>query len=178
MPHKSLRIIGLTGPIASGKDEAAKILKKRGAVIIDADRLAHALYSPEIDRKKLARIVFSDKKKLRELNRIIHPHLKKAVILAIRHATRDTRQATVVVNAAVLKEIGLIPYVDEVWVVTASREKRLKRLLKKGIALADAKKRMNSQLSLADYIKIADIVIKNEGTIKQLRAKVQAHIKF
>lgn len=192
------KIIGLTGPIAAGKDEVAKILAKRGAHIIDADQVAHHLYSysspvwqelvktfgskilmrgGKINRRKLGEIVFADRKKLKLLNHIVHPYLKEAIIHNVeRRASNEDRR--IVINAAVLKEIGLVDYVDEVWVVIASKENRLKRLIKSGVSKTEALKRINAQASQKDYLKVADVVIKNDGTLKQLNAKVQAHLQI
>ena len=169
-----VKIIGLTGPIGSGKNEAAKILYKEGAFIIDVDKVAYTLYGPQlrvwgqlvkafgskilnqgggINRKKLGEIVFSDKRKLRELDRIVHPRLKEAIIQIAEEARqkakgkRQEAEGIIVINAAVLKEIGLIDYVDEVWVVLASAEKRLKRLVRAGFSKEEARRRVESQAS-------------------------------
>jgi dephospho-CoA kinase len=195
-------IIGLTGPIGAGKDEVAKILRRRGAYMVDADEVAHTLYETQspvwhglikccgskilnrggkINRKKLGEIVFSDRRKLQELDRIVHPHLKEAIIQKVEKL-KDLDELgrvvegreLIVINAAVMKEIGLVDYVDEVWVVTASKGTRLKRLMKMGLSKAEAMRRMNAQMPQKDYLKLADVVIKNEGTLKQLNAKVQA----
>lgn len=185
-------IIGLTGPIASGKNEAAKILKRRGAIIIDADKLAHTLYEPQtpvwrevvktfgskillrggkINRKKLGEMVFGDRKKLAELNKIIHPHLRAEIK---RKIANDSQ--LVIINAAIPSLFdGLV---DATWVVIAPTQKRLSRLVKAGFSKADALKRMRSQLSSGGYKKIADVVIRNDGNLKQLHAKVQAHLQF
>jgi len=199
------KIIGLTGPIGAGKDEVAKILAKCGAYIIDADQIAHQLYSypspvwqelvktfgskilmrgGKINRRKLGEIVFLDKKSLKKINEIVHPYLKEAIIqnvehLACRQAGRTSNvDRRIVINAAVLKEIGLVDQVDEVWVVLASKEKRMKRLLKSGLSKEEAVRRINAQASQKDYLKVADVVIKNDGTLKQLNAKVQAHLQI
>ncbi|OGC23382.1 dephospho-CoA kinase [candidate division WOR-1 bacterium RIFOXYB2_FULL_42_35] len=193
-PKSKTKIIGLTGPIGAGKDVVAKLLAKQGAYIIDADKLAHSLYPPqstvwrsivkefgsrilkrggEINRRKLAEIVFSNKHKLQTLNKIVHPALKEKIRAILKEqGTRNTELGTqIVVNAAVLKEIGLLDVVDEVCVVMASKATRLKRLLKKGLSKQVALKRINAQLPHKDYLKIADVVIKNEGTVRQLKAK-------
>ena len=197
------KIIGLTGPIAAGKDEVAKILKKHGAYIIDTDQIAHQLYSYQspvwqeivktfgskilmrggkINRKKLGEIVFADRNKLKLLNRIVHPYLKEAIIqsvepLACRQAGRTSNiDRRIVINAAVLKEIGLVDYVDEVWVVMASKENRLKRLIKSGLSKKEALKRINAQASQKDYLKMADVVVRNDGTSKQLKDQVEGAI--
>ena len=193
---QSLKVIGLTGPVGAGKDEAAKILRRRGAFVIDADEAAHTLYgrqSPawsqlvktfgsrilirggEINRKKLAEIVFSDKRKLKELDRIVHPYLKEEVIKKVESCKSLVVSCKlIVINAAVLKEIGLIDHVDEVWVVMAAKAARMKRLVRSGLSKEEAQKRIGSQASQKEYLKMADVVIRNDGTLKQLNAKVQA----
>lgn len=199
MVHEVAKIIGLTGPIGSGKNEVAKILRRHGVFVIDADTVAHTLYniqSPvwhelvrtfgskilirggKISRRKLGEIVFSDKEKLQELDRIVHPHLREAIINATEKQKNLKTEKLIVINAAVLKEIGLVDYVDEVWVVMASREKRLGRLLKMGFSKAEALARMRLQMRQKDYLKMADVVIKNDGTLRQLNAKVQTCLQI
>jgi len=191
-----MKVIGLTGPIAAGKDEAAKVLKRQGAYIIDADKLAHELYAPQtpawhelvkafgskilvrggkINRKKLGEIVFGDKRKLKELNEIVHPALKAAIVKEVEsRKSKIESSGLIVINAAVLKEIGLIDYVDEVWVVSASRATRLSRLIRSGSSKPAALKMINAQTPQAVYLKIADKLIRNQGTLKQLNARIQA----
>jgi dephospho-CoA kinase len=190
---KKLKVIGLTGPIGAGKDAVARILKRRGACIIDADSLAHKLYSSQtplwhelvkafgskilmrggkINRKKLGELVFADRKKLDQLNRLVHPRLKEAIIKEIKE------DRLTVINAAVLKEIGLLNLVDRVWLVAAPKEIRLKRLIGKGLPVQEARRRLNAQASARDYSKLADVVINNTGTLKQLSGKIQANLQF
>jgi dephospho-CoA kinase len=185
------KIIGLTGPIGAGKDEVAKILRRRRIPVIDADEIAHTLYVPQsplwrklvkafgsrilnrggkINRKKLGAIVFSDKRELRELNRLVHPYLKKEIIR--RLASLVPRPSLIMINAAVLKEIGLLDYVDEVWAIMASKEVRLKRLLKSGLSKKDAEARLRSQMSRKDYIKIGTVVVENNGSKQSLRKQI------
>jgi dephospho-CoA kinase len=194
-----MRIIGLSGPIAAGKDEAARVLKKNGALVIEVDQIAHTLYQPQsslwhelvkafgskilmrggkLNRAKLGEIVFADKNKLKQLNQLVHPLLKEEVkkIVESRKQIAERRKQTIVINAAVLKEIGLVDLVDEVWVVTASAENRLKRLVKAGLSREEAAQRIKAQLPQKDYLKIADVVIKNDGTLKQFHAKIQASL--
>lgn len=189
-----MRTIGLTGPIAAGKDTVARILQRHGAYIINADRVAHELYASQtpvwhalvrafgskilnrggkINRKKLGAIVFGDKKKLAHLNQIVHPALREEIIKRV-----ESRQSSVVscqlivINAAVLKEIGLLDYVDEAWVVMASRAIRLKRLIKKGLSKAEAQRKIKAQATRQEYFVMADFVIKNDGTLKQLQNRM------
>ena len=192
------KIIGLTGPVAAGKNEAARILRRLGAAVIDVDKLAHTLYYPqspiwremlksfgskilrrggEINRNKLGELVFADRKKLKELNGIVHPYLSGEVMNRIEEL-KSERRDFIVVNAAVLQEIGLIGLVDEVWVVIASKENRQKRLVRQGLAKEQASRRINSQISQKDYLKIADRVIRNDGTLRALDGQVRALIKL
>src|SRR3989338_4727039 len=97
----NMRIIGLTGPIAAGKNEVVKILKRKGALIIEVDEIAHSFYQPQsslwhelvkafgskilmrggkINRSKLGEIVFADKEKLQQLNKLVHPLLKEQIV--------------------------------------------------------------------------------------------------
>ena len=199
MLPEDAKIIGLTGPIGSGKNQAAKVLRRRGAYVIDADKTAHTLYMPQspvwgelvkafgskilfrggkINRKKLGEIVFSDKQKLQELDRIVHPYLKEAIVKEVESCMSSVVSCKfIVINAAVLKEIGLIDYVDEVWTVAASEEKRVERLLRSGLSEEEARRRIASQASQEEYLEVADVVIKNEGTVDELNAEVQAHLQ-
>ena len=181
------KIIGLTGPIGAGKNEVAKILRRRGAYIIDADEIGHKLFVPQsdvwcriveafgsrvlnrggaINRHKLGQIVFPDHKKLNILNSITHPK----IIEAIKEEIKD-KKGIIVINAA-LPELfeGLV---DQTIVVIASKEKRLKRLLKQGRSKTEAEKRIKSQMPQKEYLKLADIIIKNDGTRKQLQDQIK-----
>jgi dephospho-CoA kinase len=187
------KVIGLTGPIGAGKDEVVRVLRRRGAFVIDADKVAHTLYSSQnpvwrelvkvfgsrilnrggmINRKKLAEMVFADKKLLQKLNRIIHPYLKETIML-IAEEQKAVGTALIVINAAVLKEIGLLEYVDEVWAVLASKELRAERLQQAGLSKKEIDQRLNSQLAQKEYLKLADVVIRNNGTLRQLAKQVQ-----
>lgn len=185
------RVVGLTGPIGAGKNEVARLLAKAGATVIDVDQVAHELYrrdyslwqtlvekfsavilkkGGEIDRQKLGAIVFADPKKLKLLNKLVHPVLKKEI--ERRAKSVEHRSPDLVINAALLKEIGLIPLVDEVWVVTASEKVRLARLLKKGLLKKQAGERMKAQPSAASFKRIADKIIDNDGAKADLSAQV------
>jgi len=185
-------IIGLTGPIAAGKNEVAKILKRRGAIIIGADEIGHELLVPQspvwceavkafgskilnrggvVNRHKLGEMVFEDKSALEKLNSIMHPRIKEE--LRTRSAEHGAR--TIIINAAL--PVLFEGIVDTVWVVMASREKRLKRLIKQGSSKSGAQKRIKAQMPQAGYLKLAEVVIKNEGTLAQLKKQVQAQLK-
>jgi dephospho-CoA kinase len=197
-----MKIIGLTGPAAAGKNEVARIWRRRGALVIDADKVAHELYATQspvwhqlikafgskilmrggkIDRQKLGEIVFADKTKLRLLNKLVHPALKALIMERLATSDlpagrQDPRHETVVINAAVLKEIGLLGVVDQVWVVTAPRDTRFRRLLKRGLDRAEANRLIHSQPPQKAYLRIADTVINNKGTRRQLAALVRRNL--
>jgi len=191
-------IIGLTGPIGAGKNEVAKIFKEQKAVVIDVDRIAHALYVPqtplwqalvkafgskilkrggEVSRRRLREIVLSDRKKLEELNRLVHPVLKEAVISEIEKQKKLGKEL-MVVSAALIKEIGLLSEVDEVWVVTAPKEKRIRRIVRqRKLNRKEVKAFVRAQKPEKEYLEMADVVIKNDQTLKKLKEKVLSIIQ-
>ena len=189
-----MKVIGLTGGIATGKSSVSEILSEMGAVIIDADKVGHQMYLPEteawqdiidtfgkdlllpdrtIDRPKLGGIVFNDKEALKKLNQIVHPKMYKNFeeqIVSHRKKTGD--QGVVVLDAAILIEANWLPLVNEVWVVVADSDTIIARLLAKGFTEEHARSRISSQLSDEERRKHADVVIENNGDIPQLRARL------
>lgn len=178
MTNDKLRIIGLTGPIGSGKTEAAKILKRIGAHIIEADKIGHELFKSKLERKKAAGIVFSCPEKLKELNKISHPYIKKRIKEEMEKSSKlRVKGCGLIVVDAALPELfkGLV---HEVWLVISPKQQRIDRLLAKSLELSEIKKRIQSQMGEAGYRKIADKIIMNNGTIKDLNEKIQACLKF
>lgn len=127
----------------------------------------------EINRKKLGAMAFSDRRKLQELNGIVHPCLQEEIKKIVESRKQKAEHRIVVINAAVLKEMGLVDAVDEVWVVTAPKEQRIKRLVRAGLSRKEAEKRMRMQLPQAEYLAIADVVIKNDATLRQLDRQIK-----
>lgn len=187
-------IIGLTGTLGSGKTEAAKILKKLGAQIVSADEIGHGLFVPgssvwravvqafgqqvlsadsEINRKKLGEIVFSDPKKLAKLNGIMHPRIRKEINEQIKSCKSSVVSCKLLIIDAALPHL-FKGVVDETWVVDAPKETRIKRLLKSGLTKIQINKRMKSQLPQSSYLKIADVVILNDGSKEKLKEAVDA----
>jgi len=186
-------IIGLTGGIASGKSTISKILKDLGAHIIDADIIARKVVGKgqkaynkivqsfgeeilqddgELNRKKLGDIVFSDKTKLDLLNRITHPEIISSIDEEIS-CVKAKGYKMIVLDAAILLELGLQNMVDSVWLVVVSKETQVKRLMERDkLSLDEAEKRINSQLKNEEKIKYADQIIGNEKTIEEVKEDV------
>ncbi len=187
-------VIGLTGGIASGKSAVSQMLSELGAVVIDADKVGHEAFRPhsdawrevvsafgsgilgqneEIDRGKLADIVFNDPKALEQLNRIMHPPMYQIVKQRIE-ALRHQRVGVVVLEAALLIEANWTDLVDQVWVTVAPESDVIDRLRRqKGFTEEQARARINSQMSVAERSRCADVVIENDSDLDTLRARVE-----
>ncbi len=193
------RIIGLTGGIASGKTTASNILKELGAVVIDADKIAREvvekgspalreiercfgteilLKSGELDRKKLANIVFNDAELLKTLNMIIHPYIIEEVIDKINCYKKTYRDRIIILDAALLIEENLMHLVEEVWLIVTSEEEQLNRLIERdGISMGDARKRIDAQMPLEHKKKYAHKIIDNSEDFIYLRAQINENWK-
>jgi len=187
-------VVGLTGGIASGKSTVAWMLSELGAVVIDADKVGHDAFRPhteawrkvvaafgkgilgqnkEIDRSKLAQLVFDDPKALKRLNRIMHPLMHEIVrqkIEALRHQGVEV----VVLEATLLIEAKWTDLVDQVWVTITPESNVVNRLVsQKGFAEDQARSRIKSQTPIAQRAKNADVVIENDSDINTLRKRVE-----
>ncbi len=180
-----MRVIGLTGGIASGKSLVSRFLRELGAIIIDADQVARDVVrtgSPawrqivqefgetvckpdgSLDRKALGRFVFSDTSKLDKLNRITHPYIISEIKRLLDGYRKNFPDAVVVLDAPLLLEVGIEGMVDEVWVVYVDYQTQLERLMKRnGLSSKEAARRISSQIPLEEKVKLADHVIDNRG---------------
>ena len=184
-------LVGVTGGIGSGKSTFAALLVERGAQVIDADQIGHAALDPgkpawravvetfgnevlaaasmNIDRKRLAAIVFSDPDKLTALNAIVHPVILRTIADEL-DILRNTDEI-VILDAALLFELGLDANVDVVIVVMADPKIRESRLVERGMSIQDVLARMEAQVDPASVTDRADIVVKNEGSLEDLAAE-------
>ncbi len=193
-----MKIIGLTGCIGSGKTTVAKILKRLGAQIIEADAVSHQLIQPthtgplnawkkvvkifgtdilsadnRIDRKKLSEIVFSNPSCLRKLESILHPMIINNIKKQILYFKKQSA-SFIVIEAPLLIETGLDKIVDKIIVVKTPQDIRLRRVSKKlKITIKDVKEREKHQLTQKQKLKYADFVIDNSGSIKETRKQVE-----
>ncbi len=188
------KVIGLTGGIGSGKSTVAKYLADLGAKVIYSDDVGHDAFlsgSPmyddvvaefgkgilgpggEIDRKKLGAVVFNNRPKLDRLNGIMWPRMKEMVRRQIEDYRRQGVKA-VVVEVPLLIESGWTDMVEEVWVVVASEATVVRRLKEqRQQSEEETLRRIRSQLSNEERIKRADVVIHNDGTAEEMKAKVR-----
>ncbi|HXG20397.1 MAG TPA: dephospho-CoA kinase [Methylomirabilota bacterium] len=191
-----MKTIGLTGGIGAGKSTVSQILTELGAFVIDADKVGHEIYSPgkeawtqvvaafgtdilapdqTIDRKKLGAIVFGSDDARKTLNSIVHPLMFHDIRRRIDEKRAEGFTKPIVVEAAILIEANWLPLVDEVWVVVADKHAVINRLAaQRGLAAKDTEARIASQLSDAERVKHAQVVIVNDGSREELMKKVQA----
>ena len=187
---KNKFILGITGNIGCGKSTVARLFETKDSLLIDADKIAHKFFSTEnrvykkikkyfgktvlkknnrIDRKKLAEIVFSDKKSLAQLNRIVHPE----VIREIKRRISNTHKKIIILDAALLVEAGLTGMVDKLVVVTAKKEQQFLRSRKgAGFGRNQVALRMKFQISQKKKADFANFIIDNRGSIKQTKKQV------
>lgn len=184
--------VGLTGGLASGKSTVARLLAARGAAVFDADEIVRALYAPgaegssaarelfgdavldangDVERGRIAAIVFADPKRRHELESRIHPLVGREI--ARRFAEAEKSGAPVAVaEASQLLEAGTESRYDRVLLVVAPEAERIRRWEVKGGDPEDARRRIGSQMSPSQAFDRADDVIVNDGTREELEAKV------
>ncbi len=185
-------VVGLTGPIGAGKSTVAAILREQGARVLDADAIARDEQSrgttgysaivqqfgteilgadTEIDRRKLADVVFADPRRLEQLEKILHPRVI-ARILEARKMLPDDQ--ILVVEAIKLIETSLRSVCDRIWIVVAPRDALLARLGARGMSEAGVAARLSAQSSEEEFRGAADVVVVNDGDRDALRAAVTA----
>jgi dephospho-CoA kinase len=180
-----IRVIGLTGGIATGKSSVARFFQAKGAVVIDADQLAREAVEPgshglaqvvaafgrgvlapdgTLDRRRLGDLVFSDGARRRQLEGILHPEIRRLAEERIACAAA-AGQRVMFYMAPLLIEAGVTGRVDEIWVVTVRPEVQLERLmLRDGISCEQAQRMVDSQMPLAEKETYGRVVIDNSGT--------------
>ena len=187
-------VVGLTGSLGSGKSTVAAMFGQLGATIIDADRIAYKITQPNgecfkrvvkqfgrnilsqgyIDRQKLAAIVFKNHRRLRQLEKIIHPVVRQKIHQEIEQKERRGQKKIVVVEVPLLFESGINQDVDVTMVVHATSQQQIKRAVyHKKITKAEAKRRIQCQMPLKDKIRLADIIIENNQTKTKTKKQVK-----
>jgi len=188
-------IVGLTGGIASGKTVVSKILREEGAYIIDADQIARELVQSHtatwnelikvfgkeilredgsIYRKRLAAQVFFDPEQRNLLNQILHPRIKTEMDRRVKEIGQKDPDAIVVIDAALLIELGGHREMDKVIVVTSTEKQQIERLMKRdGVDQEEAQRILSSQMDLEEKLKVADFVIRNEGSLEETKRRAK-----
>ncbi len=186
--------VGLTGGIATGKSTVVRMLVKKGARVIDHDALVHTLQEPgrpvwnriveafgrdildaggRIDRKKLGALVFGNEGRRKALEGIVHPAvLEEAQRERDRIGKEDTR-AIVLSDIPLLLEVGMQGLFDLILLVYAPPEVQIARVMKRNNMTRDeAAARLGAQMPIDEKLKRADVVIRNDGTMKELHQRV------
>jgi len=182
--------IGLTGNIGSGKSAVARLFAEHGVPTFDADHVGHALLDSDdeikekvlktfgekilIDRKinrpALAKIVFDDPRKRARLEQILHPAISETINERIMDLP-NVRYA--VVEGALLFEAGIEKNFDYIILVKADRKIAIDRAVRNlNLTKSEVTKRMNTQIPQNEKEKLADFVIVNNGTVEELRHRV------
>ncbi len=183
-------IIGITGNIATGKSTVTRMLADLGAEVIDADQLAHQMMGPSsslaadlerrfgpdvinedrsINRPALGKIVFSNPEALKDLEALVHPRVVDQMIDAIHQPGPDV----LVLDAIKLFEAGIADHCDTIWVVDASEETRIERVMERnGLDRETASQRVDAQPPQAEKVARADVVIDNNGSLESTEQQV------
>ena len=185
-------LVGLTGGIGSGKSTVAALLADRGAAVIDADDLARRAVAPgtegfdrvveafgrdilgpdgDIDRSRLAAIVFGDPTRLRALESIVHPEVARLYAEALEPFRETDR--IVVYSVPLLAERGLAEGFDVVVVVVSDIDRRIERLMRdRGMTAEQVRARAAAQLSDEERARVADVLLDNDGELERLAPQV------
>jgi len=186
--HKKIKlskmIIGITGSIGSGKTTVSNIFRKHGFKVIEADKIGHGvlnkeayntlkkkieediLFGNKISRKRLGKIVFKDKRKLKTLNMIMWP----LIIKRIKEEIKKSQNKNIVIDSALIIESEAVNLADSLIVVKINKGEQIKRLLKKGrYSLNEIREIINAQIPQREKLKYADYIIDNSGDINNTK---------
>ena len=185
-------LVGLTGGIGSGKSTVACMLEERGAIVLDADELAHRVIAPgtpghekvverfgpnvlapggDVDREALASIVFADAAARRDLEAIVHPEVRR-MFAEEAERYRDTDKV-VVLSAPLIVETGMYSVFEVLMIVSTRIETQVERLVReRGMSEESVRARIAAQLPLEAAAEVADVIVDNEGTLEELEGQV------
>jgi len=188
-----LKLVGLTGGIGTGKSTVARMIREIGVPVIDADVLARQVVEPgqpayleikaawphvvsargEIDRKKLASLVFAHPEERRRLESITHPRIMQKVQDQSDELFRKGFRLAFL-DAALLVETGLHRHLSGLVLVTASEAQQISRVMaREGCTPSQARARMRAQLPLENKRRVATAIIDNSGDEAATRGQVQ-----
>jgi dephospho-CoA kinase len=193
-----VKLIGLTGGIASGKSTVSAILRRLGAQVIDADALAREIVEPHqpawneivdtfgneilqsdqtLDRKKLRKLVFDEPNARKQLEAITHPKIRRLAQEKIAESTA-TGASLVVYEAPLLFETGIHLWLRPVILVACDTATQKRRLQKRdNLTEAEIEQHLGAQMSLEEKRKLADYVIENNVTLEELESAVKTAVQ-
>lgn len=186
--------IGLTGGIATGKSTVSQMLERRGAALVDADRIAREVVEPgqaplrqiaerfgqavlnedgTLNRRKLGQIVFSDEAERKALEAITHPAIRALMRERMERLEAERPDRLVVVDVPLLFESKLQSLFEQVLVVYVPRSVQLTRLMERdGLAEEEARKRLDAQMDIEDKKRLADYVIDNSSGLAETEEQI------
>ncbi len=189
-----MKIIGLTGGIASGKSTVTSLLRQHNLPVLDADAIAWELAQPDrplwqayvnrygekvllpnrqLNRQAVADIVFSQPEEKKWMDSMAHPVIK-AEIQSRLAVLRHQGAKAAVLDVPLLYEAGWDSMADEVWLVYVNKENQLARLMNRnGYSQQEALRRIQVQMPLEEKKKMAQVIIDNNGTSQELVVKVK-----
>ena len=189
-------IIGVTGGVGTGKSTVSRMFGRLGAVVLDADRIAHQLMEPgtavyrkirrlfgsqviradgRMDRKRLGEIVFRDPSRLKQLTAVIHPAVRRQIQARIRRLRQQKESTVVVLDIPLLVESGSAYRTDVLVVVSAPGAVANRRLrLRSGWSSKEVQRRGRFQTPLPEKERQADFVVNNSRALSVTRRQVRS----
>ncbi|HSL91418.1 MAG TPA: dephospho-CoA kinase [Candidatus Limnocylindrales bacterium] len=190
-----MKVFGLTGGIGTGKSTVARMFRREGLSVVDADRIARKVTAPghsayeaivrrfgreillpggRIDRKKLGDIVFSDPGKRAELETITHPEITRGIVAELYRLESEGHRVAIV-EAALIHETGRRARFEAVIAVRCDKDQQVRRLVDRdGIPEEQVLRRIASQMDADEKARASDHVIDNSGDLEATRAQVRA----
>ncbi len=190
-----MKVIGLTGNIASGKSVVASMFEDLGAKVIDVDDIARKIVEPNetawkkivdtfgqnilnpdstINRKKLGEIIFNDYEKRKILNDITHPKIIQNARDKVEKYKNEIVEVVIIEAALIVEKGGLKDLIEKLIVVTSDEVSQIERLTERnGFSKEEALSRINSQMPTSEKVKHADYIIDNSGTTSETENQVK-----
>ena len=191
--------VGLTGGIGSGKSTASQHFSSLGAYVINADEEAKNLISTNetvqneliaefgtdiidgtenVNKKKLARIAFQDQDHQQRLNSVVHPYIYNLIDKEFNQVLSVGKHGIFIVDGALIFESGYDVHLDYVIVVTAQLKHRMERALgRETLSREEILKRIEFQWPEKEKVNLADFVVHNDGTEKELHKNIEGLVK-
>lgn len=187
-------VIGITGGIGCGKSTAAEICRAAGLPVIDADELSREVTaaggsampaiiekfgpgaadsSGALDRQHMAKKVFQNHRALDQLSAIVHEQVIGQIIASVKKL-EEKKVKAVILDVPIPVKHGFLDLCDQVWVIWASEETRLRRLALRGMNEEEAKRRMAMQMNRDEYFALATHILDNDGPPDALADKVRS----